>query len=349
VIDTLSFRVICESAFNLRAGFVMAVAPSGEQEWQTPRWLSLRGSHCTSMAVRATTNRSGAACLNISGSPAKFHQGHNVFGSDDLSGLVRLTVDSLLPHLAEHGVVFTAAELSMVEAALVELLRVDINESYSTGSRNNANSWISAASHAAHFMHRGRGHLHKKTAYWGKGSRYSSFKAYCKGEELESKGHSLPESLRGRGIEAWADDLLRLELTLLARELRRDPRGLNLAANWTPDTPRAIFLHHLAKLQLSEGAYMIQEKLDALPGPVRMTYIAWKEGADVSPPMLTKPTFYRHRKMLLDAVGIDIGTRSPNARPDNVIPLRRVIEAVPVGIPEWAIGTPLYVEPRRRA
>jgi hypothetical protein len=53
--------------------------------------------------------------------------------------------------------------------------------------------------------------------------------------------------------------------------------------------------------------------------------------------------------MLLDAVGIDIGTRSPNARPDNVIPLRRVIEAVPVGIPEWAIGTPLYVEPRRRA
>jgi len=33
----------------------------------------------------------------------------------------------------------------------------------------------------------------------------------------------------------------------------------------------------------------------------------------------------------------------------NVVPLFKVLEAVPVGVPDWAEGTPLYFEPRRIA
>ena len=43
--------------------------------------------------------------------------------------------------------------------------------------------------------------------------------------------------------------------------------------------------------------------------------------------------------------GIDIAIRQPHEDRSNVVPLIRVIEAVPVGPPEWAYGTPLLVGP----
>jgi len=40
--------------------------------------------------------------------------------------------------------------------------------------------------------------------------------------------------------------------------------------------------------------------------------------------------------------GLQNGTDSTN-----VVPLIRVLEAVPVGVPEWAEGTSFYFEPRK--
>ncbi|WP_228271136.1 phage/plasmid replication protein, II/X family [Acinetobacter seifertii] len=50
--------------------------------------------------------------------------------------------------------------------------------------------------------------------------------------------------------------------------------------------------------------------------------------------MLSRPTFYRYRSQLLK-YGVDISTKSPKEK-SNVIPLIRVLEAKPVGIPDWA-------------
>jgi II/X family phage/plasmid replication protein len=49
---------------------------------------------------------------------------------------------------------------------------------------------------------------------------------------------------------------------------------------------------------------------------------------------LSRPTFYRYRTQLLK-YGVDISTKSPKEK-SNVIPLIRVLEAKPVGIPDWA-------------
>jgi II/X family phage/plasmid replication protein len=64
--------------------------------------------------------------------------------------------------------------------------------------------------------------------------------------------------------------------------------------------------------------------------------------------MFPSTTFYRHRAELLPH-GIDIATLVPREGVSNVVPLHRVLEAVPVSVPDWAIGTPLYFEPRRVA
>lgn len=344
MIDTIAFRVHCENAFSLPTGRVMAVTADGELEWQSVKFLSMRGSHESTVAIRPTTNRKGLPCLYISGSPAKFLQGHNIFGSDDLPGMVSALWDALVPLLTAQGVAIRDIETAAVHRGVVEVLRADINYSFSTGSRSNALAWCNAAASQAYMQHRGRGILQGQTAYWGQKSRYSTLKAYAKGHEITVKGHRLPEYLHGQGLETWADDKLRIELTLLARELRRE--SLSMAGDWTTDTPRRIFMQHLERLTISGDVSMTQDDLQALPSGARTAYLAWRSGEDLKV-VLPRNTFYRHRKVILDLLGVDIATRSPDARPDNVVPLRRVIEAVPVDIPDWARGTPLYFEPRK--
>jgi II/X family phage/plasmid replication protein len=63
--------------------------------------------------------------------------------------------------------------------------------------------------------------------------------------------------------------------------------------------------------------------------------------------MFSKSGFYKYRAELLPH-GIDIATLMPK-EVSNVVPLYRVLEAKPAQVPEWAIGTRLYFEPRRVA
>jgi II/X family phage/plasmid replication protein len=80
--------------------------------------------------------------------------------------------------------------------------------------------------------------------------------------------------------------------------------------------------------------YMLKDDvLDDLPCRLRLTYQAWLNGDDMKA-LLSRPTFYRYRSQLLK-FGVDISTKSPKEK-SNVIPLIRVLEAKPVGIPDWA-------------
>ena len=79
----------------------------------------------------------------------------------------------------------------------------------------------------------------------------------------------------------------------------------------------------------------------------RSAYLALLAGNDLRTIMPTR-SFYRLRAKLLPH-GVDVATLQPSEDRSNVVPLVRVLEAVPAGIPEWAIGTPLFWEPRRVA
>ncbi|RSQ07224.1 hypothetical protein EA713_18030, partial [Acinetobacter baumannii] len=80
--------------------------------------------------------------------------------------------------------------------------------------------------------------------------------------------------------------------------------------------------------------YMLKDDvLDSLPHRLRLTYQSWLNGDDLKQ-ILPHNTFYRYKKALRE-YGIDISTKSPKEK-NNVIPLIRVLEAKPVGIPDWA-------------
>jgi II/X family phage/plasmid replication protein len=59
---------------------------------------------------------------------------------------------------------------------------------------------------------------------------------------------------------------------------------------------------------------------------------------------MSNGSFYRLRSKLLP-FGVDVAFVQPK-EVSNVIPLVRVLEAVPARVPDWAEGTALYFEPR---
>ena len=87
---------------------------------------------------------------------------------------------------------------------------------------------------------------------------------------------------------------------------------------------------------MSNNFKLSDEILNSLPRKLRTYYKLWLYGEDLRQDM-SRPTFYRVRKQL-KAYDIDIAlVRDIDKAADNVIPLIRVLEAEPVGIPDWAI------------
>ena len=325
MIDWLTFRVPVEDFDGIKPGMVVSIDPEGNIEWQTMKWMHARGSWDTTMGIKPFGNGE----LTISGNPAKYLQGHNVFGSDDVRGLASATLQKVSQVLP----ISLPPNFSLDEC---KLTRVDINYSFATGSRSNTLAWINAAEKYGNLQHRGKGMMKGTSVYWGKKSRHWSLKAYAKGEELEAKNHGLPVDLpRRTSIKDFADDLLRVEL-----QLRRQLKTLDLKriGQWKPEIVPQIFMLHLDKLSLTGTLRLEQKDVASLPNAVRMTYIAWQSGQDVRG-ILSRRTFYRHRRQLLP-YGVDIATSSPDAT-NNVVPLIRYIEAVPVAAPDWAHGTEL--------
>ncbi|WP_228140816.1 phage/plasmid replication protein, II/X family, partial [Acinetobacter baumannii] len=114
-------------------------------------------------------------------------------------------------------------------------------------------------------------------------------------------------------------------------ELKR--RSLHIASNWDIDTAEELLLEYISKLEMSDVYMLKDDVLDTLPTRLRMVYQTWLNGDDLKQ-IMSKSAFYRCRSEMLK-YGIDISTKSPKEK-NNVIPLIRVLEAKPVGIPDWA-------------
>ena len=77
---------------------------------------------------------------------------------------------------------------------------------------------------------------------------------------------------------------------------------------------------------------LTDEVLASLSAAQRTAYLAWVSGVDLRGVMPHR-SFYRLRAKLLPH-GVDIATVMPR-EVSNVVPLFKVLEAVPVGVPEF--------------
>ncbi len=346
MIDWVSFVAPCHHAERVHGGLVASIRPDGTLEWQTYRRTSVRGSHDASVTVRTH----GAACdhVEVSGNPVKWFQGHNLWGTDDLPALVLSMLDALVQR-DDLGLDPSESDRSIWQAGGIRLTRVDVTESFHLPSRSDVLAWLRAAEQTAHLSHRGRGQLVKgSTLYFGKNSRRWSLKLYSKGQELEAKHHRQDVVMELPHAMAWADRALRAELTLRSMELKR--KGLDMVSAWrhldaeAGCVPAKLLRPILGAMTMTTTTTLPASVLEGFRPTLRAAFAAWESGYDLRA-MFPRPTFYKFRKELLPH-GIDIATVQ-GREPSNVVPMMRVLEAVPAGVPDWAEGTPLYFEPRR--
>jgi II/X family phage/plasmid replication protein len=346
VIDWLTFVAPLEHATGEGGPFwngsILSTIPdpeSGEAiQWQVDKKLAVEGSHSSTVTIKSTTDAAGRPAIYVSGNPAKWFQGHNVFGSDDLAGLC---LEMLHRICRGRGVVPSSSDLAAWRAGQIELLRVDVTYSVELGNRSRVRAALRALDASAHLKHRGRGHFYGDAITWGKGSRRWSLTAYAKGPELDQ--HKLHPTLQLPALMACADGLLRLELRMQSMELHRE--GLHQVAAWSDNTGLELHAAKLSGLHIAEAAMLDANTLDGLSGRLQLAYNSWKEGHDLRA-MLPRRTFYRYRAELLQH-GIDIAIKQEREHaPANVVPLRLVLVAQPAKVPDWAVGTPLFFEPR---
>lgn len=338
MVDWLKLRLPIKSEGYIPGDTICIFDPQGGLKWQKTRAVPLRGSYESDIHV-STCGYKGL--LVIDGNPAKFFQGHNVFGSPDVQGLARAMACTVLDNLDLPG---TDEKMPLIHSAHFELAKIDLTNSYDVGSLLNARSAVRSLSDTATMKYRGRGELCKEgTAYWAKNSRRSSLKCYAKGHEL--KAHPLPKNLPFRSeLLHHADPLLRLELVMRTMELK--DKGLNVVSNWGDNTATLLFDEFLGNLDVSNSIELAPEFLDEMKPRLRLVYDSWMRGTDLRT-TLPRKTFYRYRQELL-RFGVDILTLNPSQR-SNVVPMVKILEAVPVGIPDWAHGTPLLFDPSNRA
>ena len=328
MIDWVTAILPCDhDPSKLISGMVMSFDAKGESEWVVNKKLTVEGSHSTKIQIKSHTDSQ----IWISGNPAKFLQGHNIFGTDDLSYLMGRFFDALLTH-DELGLTPTDVQYESIQAGSYSLKRVDINQSWLLRNRDDVLSWIRSAGACARLKHRGAGQYSGDTLYFAKHSRRWSVKCYSKGSEINAKGHQLPKDLQVPELIEWADRALRLELVLRSMQLK--DMMLDIGSNWCSDTAKVLLCSLvLDNLELSDNMTIKCDILDTLPVRLRLVYQSWLSGEDLRK-IMSKTAFYRWRKQLLE-YGIDIAILNQDNR-SNVVPLIRYLEAEPAQIPDWA-------------
>ncbi len=337
MIDWITAELPDPVGIPVHDGQHVRVRQDGTVEWATDRRRNVEGSWSSNMTFRAlgaAPDGETASGLEVSGNPAKFLAGHNLFGTDDLHDLVSRTIgkakDAIWPDL------FQQPELDLSEG---ELSRIDLTGSWLLERDSDVMPYLRAMEETVWCPYRGRGVMESggSTLYYGrtaKGKRAKDWtlKLYWKGPEITV--HPLP--LPAYSVPGMLDDInrtIRVELTLRTAELKR--LGMTKVGHWTAAKVREIWEAYVAKLDFGDATVNLDTAdLSALGLKARhVTALgAWKAGNDLRGCM-SKTAFYRLRKELKGLTGYDIALACPKS---NVVPLRRLVMATPAALPSWA-------------
>jgi II/X family phage/plasmid replication protein len=276
-----------------------------------------------------------ASGLMIDGNLAKFLQGHNVFGSRDLNRLLELSFLKIMEIQKDHLDGWSSPDITLakIRKGDYKVKMLDINQLFDVGNDFSVEAWLHAAHMRAHSRH-GRAKRDKGTVYLGKESKRWAMKFYNKFREMLAKGssHQLPDYLKNLGLEGFIEGKLRAEMRIFSKELQK--HGITHGYHLTPELLNQLFNTYLGKIDMTTQVTVHDEQLLKMPRTLQGTFQLWRQGADVRN-LLAKPTFYRHRTMLLE-YGVDIASMHIAPEHNNVIPMMRIIEAFPVANPVWA-------------
>lgn len=277
--------VVPVNASHLKSDVVFRIEPTGHVVWESPCWIEARGSYEKSIQVRQKETTRGQF-MQVSGNPVKFLQGHNAFGpSVSLwQSIVRDTIKALpQPIKPELNELINWSDMTMS--------RVDLAVMIEMGNHDDVHEWLRSVSSASRSRH-GRALVSGDTVYWGAGSRRWEMKAYCK--YCEMKEHPMGDLKVNEQFREYIRPQLRLELMLRSLELK------NKAI-----LEESLLWEYFAKIQIGVCEMARVKDIDKLPLAQQAVILRWLGGEEVRH-LLKKTTFYRHRRIIFEQVGVDI-------------------------------------------
>lgn len=286
-------------------GSLLRIDPDGACEKLSSLAVPVEGSHDNRFTVRSPRGHD----LYLSGNPAKYFQGHNLFGPLDPVGLFFLMG---LEVRQKVGLFPSVATWDSYRFRGPKMSRLDLTRSYRFPNASHAREWLRAYGASARSRHGAAQLVKGETVYFGKNSTRWTLKMYHKADELLSKkkrhqlSDEIPEFYRSKLLE-WAQGVVRFEFTVRRPELEKiDLPNVDLHTVWQTFFDRITW---------NENASMSDQNLmvDALPNHLKVTFHAWRSGADLRG-VLNYRTFYRQRQEILKATGVDIAV-PPTEKP----------------------------------
>ena len=333
MIDYLTCRIVLPRPLPrpIADGCTVRHAQDGSVRQVTPHRLGIVGSYEAALQLRSVSHTE----LELQGNPAKFLQGHNLYGPSDLLALLWDALSIALPiaagcTLADAGIA-SPADLDGV------VTRVDLTHMFELGSEADVTAWLRTAELVAHIARRGKGVMHGNTLVMGSASGKSFTRwqivLYGKGSEVRARPLPAP-MMQHPSVLTWVARNLRVEVRLGRLELEK--QGLRQLSRWASFS--SADCDDLWRSKVEQMEFNLGERefdTSSLPRQLRTTYVAWTTGADVRN-LLSRATFIRYRRQLLKLAGVDISVPPPSQPTAEIIPLRRVIDVRPCGRPDWA-------------
>lgn len=149
------------------------------------------------------------------------------------------------------------------------------------------------------------------TTYYGRGSQRKQIRIYDKGEEYEAMHRK--EIGYDRALAQWCESVgyIRYEWQLGKAIYERDP-GSWITLN---SESAEAFIQKDKELLLSESEEIsFDERLEMLPKQSRLIYWAWRGQEDIKS-MMSQAAYYKHRKVILEIMEVDIGNEQIIALP----------------------------------
>lgn len=340
MVDWLSVELPDPFGFLITGGEVTKSTEHGEVEWTTRCKRQMEGSWSGKMMVRnlQADRRVGPGLdpvrsgLELAGNPAKFLYGHNLFGSANVAQLAADTV------YAVRNAVAPDIDLGLYDPGAGEISRIDLTGSWLLDRPDDVVPFLRALEERVFCPYRGRGVRPNDDpgtlvyGYSDKGKRAKDWQLvlYSKGREIAV--HKLPEpALAVPGLLDEVNRTVRVELRLRSAELKR--LGMKFVRDWTPERVEEIWSQYVGRLDFAEAKMSLENDLSTVLTPrLLRAYRSWQAGDDMSRG-IARTTFYKLRRDLIEAAGVDIALPVPKS---NVVPLRRIIEARPASRPLWA-------------
>lgn len=334
MIDYLTCRVTLPRPLpaSIDDGCTIRQAADGTLVSATAHRLGIVGSYEASIHIRSVSRTE----LEVQGNPAKFLQGHNLYGPSNLS---QLLWDALSVALPRSPAECTLADVGVPSPAFLEgvVTRVDLTHMFELASEADVTAWLRTAELVAHIGRRGKGVMHGNTLVMGSasGKSFTRWQIVLYGKGSEVRARPLPSPMMQHpSVLTWVARNLRVEVRFGRLELEK--LGLRQLSSWcglVESDCDDLWRSKVDQLEFN----LCEREVDtsSLPRQLRTTYVAWTTGADVRN-LLSQATFYRYRAKLLKLAGVDIAVAPPIHPTAEIIPLRRVIDVRPCGRPDWA-------------